>query len=315
MPNLAALKVAENWRESEASLHRRSLRGWTLLALGLGFYLVLMLAAHLGLPPKSPALVPLEYIAAHVCLYFPVPLMFAFTDDKRGWRKVLAWLLAVLAPAVLSALGRGNLLRYAGSNHSLGFAVDFLRQVVYPLGLGFWITIFFGKHWQRSCPRGLAELGLVSLGGKRQLIHLGLGLAVAIGLLLHLRLTLLMAGMPQPPPAGPAVLPGLGGFTLAQESLGEELFYRGFFFQYLRRRNWSFWPAALLVACLDAVHFISLPGTLANLTMAVGLVYYVLVYSVINCVLMERTKNLLAPWAANTFFAAGIAVLGQTGVA
>ena len=109
------------------------------------------------------------------------------------------------------------------------------------------------------------------------------------------------------------MLLGLGGFTLAQEGLGEELFYRGFFFQYLRRRNWSFWPAALLVASLDAVHFISLPGTLANLTMAIGLVYYVLVYSVVNCVLMDRTKNLLAPWSANAFFAIGVAVFGQIG--
>ncbi|GAG42009.1 unnamed protein product, partial [marine sediment metagenome] len=137
--------------------YRRSLRGWTLLALGLGLYLAVMLAARLGLPPKSPVLIPLEYILAHVFLYFPVPLLFAFTDDRQGWRKVLVWLLFVLAPAVLAALARGGLLRYAGLNHSLGSTVGFLRNVIYPLGLGLWITIFFGKHWQRSCPRGMAE--------------------------------------------------------------------------------------------------------------------------------------------------------------
>jgi len=234
---------------------------------------------------------------------------------RRGWREVALWLLLAIVPATLAALARANLLPPPGLGETpaanlLRQGMVFLRRAVYPCGLGLWITVILGKRWQRSCPRGMAELGLAPRETKRQLLHLGIGLSVAIALLLHLRLTLLLAGLPLPTPPGPMVLLGLGGFTLAQESLGEELFYRGFFFQYLRRLNWSFWPAALLVASLDAVHFLSLPGALANPTMAIGLVYYAFVYSAINCTLIDHTKNLLTPWAVNTFFSIGVAVLG-----
>ena len=144
---------------------------------------------------------------------------------------------------------------------------------------------------------------------RRGALGLGLGLAAALALLLHLYLTMFFSGLAKPVWAGLGAVWAKGGFTLAQESLGEELFYRGFFFQYLRRLNWPFWPAALLVASFDAAHFLFLPGTLANPAMAVGLVYYVFVYSVVNCALVDRTKSLLPAWTANALFTMLVAAL------
>jgi len=306
LPDLTGLKVKESWSEIEGRLHRRSSHGWVLLACGLGFYLVVMAVARLLLPPAG--LIPTEYLLVHVFLYFPLPLFFVFSEQRQG-RAVFPWIAAIILPAVLAALARGGLLNYAGVGAIVHQAGQLARTIVYPLGVGLWITILFGKHWQKSCPRGLADLGLARLDRRRVAIGFGLGLAAALALLLHLYLTMFFSGLAKPAWAGLGAVWAKGGFTLAQESLGEELFYRGFFFQYLRRLDWPFWPAALLVATFDAAHFLFLPGTLGNLAMAVGLVYYVFVYSVVNCALVDRTKSLLPAWTANALFTMLVAAL------
>lgn len=306
MPDLAGLKVKESWSESEGHQRRRSSRGWVLLACGLGIYLVAMAAARLLLPPAG--LIPAEYLLVHGFLYFPLPLFFVFSEQRQG-RAIFPWIAAMFFPVVLAALARGGLLLHPGAGASESQAGWVAQTIVNPLGPGLWLTILFGKHWQKSCPRGLADLGLARLDRRRGALGLALGLAAALALLLHFYLTMSFSGLAKPVWIGLGALWAKGGFTLAQESLGEELFYRGFFFQYLRRLNWPFWPAALLVASFDAAHFLFLPGTLANLAMAVGLVYYVFVYSVVNCAMVDRTKSLLPAWTVNALFTMLVAAL------
>lgn len=301
MPDLAGLKILENWHEAEHGMGRRLRRGLVLLALGLGGYFAVIASARLILAPGNKALASLDYMLVHLLLYFPLPFIYAMGGRERAAREIACWMLAALVPAALGALIRGGFTPPG----RFGF---FLRQVLHPLGLGFWLTLLFGFRWRGLFPDALIELGVPLFKARSHLLHAGAGAAAAVALLLHLCLTRLLAGYTFLEYAGLGAVWGIGGFAAAWESLGEELFFRGFLYQYLQRRHWPFWPAALLVAGLDSARRLAQPGAAAGLAATIVLVFYVFIYAVVNCALLARTRNLLAPWVANLLFAAGVAI-------
>jgi len=278
---------------------------WILLAAGFGLYglyIGVMILVYLLLPHARGILAPVAYILVHGLIYFPIPFLFALGEARPARREIVLWLLCASGPALLAGLARGGFLAYTGANPAFARLVLFLLQVVFPLGLGLWVTVFLILRWRRAFPNGLAELGLAHQERPLLFGQIGIGIGAALLVFVHLLLTLFYSGLGLPSWAGLEVLWRAGFLTLAQETLGEELFYRGFFFQYLRRSNWAFWPAALLVSVFDAAHFLFVPGTLDNLTRTVGFVYYVFIYSMVNCMLIDRTKSLVAPWVANALF-------------
>jgi len=197
---------------------------------------------------------------------------------------VVAVLVAVLIDAPLAAVVHSRALRFvlitATGELAFGIAVLFWVRVVHQTGIG-----------AVGAPRTpFRDLGAGLVGGAALT-----GVALAAGLVVVTVYTAITGHAPHEPDQIPRYVRGvalaLAGIAVVLGApFGEELLFRGFLYNSLRRR-WAVWPSAILSGILFALLHGSPVLILAILPVGIGLA---LIY--------EWRQSILASMAAHATF-------------
>lgn len=230
-------------------------------------------------------------------LFLAVPVWYAFRHRADGSRKAAA--VYVLFLAIMLVNDRlikggldGELVSSPRANEPLLYvSVSMLLIWLIPL----WMV--------RAHPAQARSIGLNFEQTGRQVLHGGLGAAI---LIVHLWATLRYSGLPLSLKPWPYVL-----FTfcyrVSTQSLTEEIFFRGFLFNYLHCiRQERLWPTAILVSLLNVlVHLAKFraPGSLYELFASV---FYVFVMAMMNAILYRRWRGILPGLILNVLLSMGI---------
>ena len=283
--------VRENWKaiaQENHKDHRRilSIVALTMLLATAGVSLVLSLQMDKGI--ESFAAEALSY-----GLFLAIPVWYAFRRHADGRRKaIIVYLLFLIIMLVNDLIIKGGLTGELASSPRadsplLYFSSSMLLIWLVPL----WLVRVYPLQ-ARSIGLNFERLGYKVLYGT-------LG---AVILIAHLWVTMLYSGSSLTLKPWPFLL-----FTcfyeVASQSLSEELFFRGFLFNYLyhvrqQRLRWSVVLVSLLNMSIYIVKFRT-SGDLHNLF---GPIFYALVMAVLNTVLFRQFGGIIPGLVLNILF-------------
>ncbi len=230
-------------------------------------------------------------------LFLAVPVWYALRHRADGLRKAVAVYLLFLVVMLINdwVIKRGldsELVNSALANDPLLYvSISMLLIWLIPL----WLI--------RAHPAQAHSIGLASRRAGRQILHGSLG---AIILILHLWTTLRYSGLSLSLKPLPYVV-----FTLCYEvtaqSLSEELFFRGFLFNYYHCvSRGRLWRTAILVSLLNALFHAVKFRTPSNPYELFGSAFYAFVMAMINAILYRRWGGILPGLVLNVLFSMGL---------
>jgi membrane protease YdiL (CAAX protease family) len=230
-------------------------------------------------------------------LFFAVPVWYALRHRADGWRKAMTvYLLFMVVMLVNDCLIKGELhgeLVKSPRAHQpmLYISVSMLLLWLSPL----WIV--------RNYPIQARSIGLDFGKIGQKVLYGSLGAAI---LILHLGATLRYSELPLSLKPWPYVL-----FTFCYEvsaqSLSEEMFFRGFLFNYLYRvRQGRLWRTASLVSLLNVLIYLVKFRTSGSLYELFGLAFYVFVMAMMNTMFLWQGKGILPGVVLNVLFSMAV---------
>ena len=226
-------------------------------------------------------------------LFFAVPVWYAFRHRADGWRKAaLAYLLFLAVMLVNDRVIKGGLRsELVNSPRSadlrLCISVSMLLLWLVPL----WMV--------RAHPVQARAIGLDFAQAGQKVLYGSLGAAILIA---HLWATLRYSELPLSLKPWPYLL-----FTLCYEvsaqSLSEEMFFRGFLFNYLHRvRQGRPWRTATLASALNVLIYLVRFRASGNLYELFGLAFYAFVMAMMNTMLFRQGGGILPGLVLNVLF-------------
>jgi membrane protease YdiL (CAAX protease family) len=230
-------------------------------------------------------------------LFLAVPVWYAFRRRADGWQKAAVVYVLFLFVMLVNnwAIKRGLEDALVSSPRArepwLYTSVSMLLIWLVPL----WMM--------RTHPTEARSIGLRFEGVGRQVLHGSLGAAI---LVVHAWVTLHYAGLPLSLKPWPYVVFTLC-YELSTQSLTEELFFRGFLFNYLCRiRRGQPWQAAILVSVLNVLVYVVKFRAPAGFHELFGYIFYVFVMAMVNATLYRRWGGILPGLVLNVLFSMGL---------
>lgn len=229
-------------------------------------------------------------------LFLAAPVWFAFRHQSGGWRKAIAVYFLFLAIMffndwVMKQGLEGELVSsFRASDPRLCISVSMLLIWLVPL----WMV--------RAHPEQAISVGLNFRQVRQQVLYGFLGAAILIA---HLWVTLGYSGLSLSMKPWPYVLFMLC-YELSAQSLTEELFFRGFLFNYLHGiRQGGLWRTASLVSFLNVlIYLVKLRAPSSPYEM-IGSVFYVFAMAMVNALLYRRWGGILSGLVLNVLFSMG----------
>lgn len=230
-------------------------------------------------------------------LFLAVPVWYAFRHRADGWRKAAAIYVLFLTIMLVNdwVIKRGldsELVSSPRANEPLLYvSASMLLIWLVPL----WMV--------RAHPAQARSIGLSFGRAGRQVLHGSLGAAI---LIVHLWVTLRYSGLPLSLKPWPYVL-----FTFCYEvstqSLTEEMFFRGFLFNFLYCiRQEQPWRMAILVSLLNVLVYLVKFRTPGSLYELFGYIFYAFVMAMMNAILYRRWGGILPGLILNVLFSMGL---------
>ncbi|MFZ5916728.1 MAG: type II CAAX prenyl endopeptidase Rce1 family protein [Chloroflexota bacterium] len=231
-------------------------------------------------------------------LFLAVPVWYALRQRADGWQRALAaYVLFLAVMLVTDWFVKGRL----DTELVLSERAKSPRLFVSGIMLLIWVAPLWLMRAYPTQARGIG-LNFERLGHKVLFGTLG-----AIVLIAHLWITLLYSGVSLSFKPGPFLF-----FTccyeIAAQSLSEELFFRGFLFNYLyhvrqQRLRWSI----LIVSLLNVLIYVAKFRPSGGVFGLVGPVFYAFVMAVLNAMLFRQVGGILPGLILNVLFSmAGI---------
>lgn len=288
--------VRKNWEELAQRTRQDQRRIASIVAVVMllstaGVYGVLSLSLDKGI--ESFAAEGLSY-----GLFLAVPVWYAFRHQRNGWQKALGvylffFTIVTVNDLIIKGGLRVDLVNSArASSPRLGVSVSMLLIWLVPL----WLI--------RAHPD---EARAIGLNFDRAGLKILYGILGATILIAHLWVTLLYSEASLSVKPWPFVLFSCS-YEIAVQSLSEELFFRGFLFNYLhhvrqQRLRWSIVLVSLLNTLIYIVKFRTSGGALDLF----GPAFYAFVMAMLNAALYRQLGGILPGLIVNVLFSvAGI---------
>ncbi len=292
-----AFTVREEAPEIERTLEREN--RWALILMAVTLLSAIGVVAisewAIKRPTGSIALSAFVSEAGSLCLYFLAPVWFMLwrqKEEKALRIALLFYLFNLLVMALVDCTTKGGLwqeLHLSPRIHSPRLLWGLLMLLPWlPLAL-----------LVRRYPSGAQRIGLGTASwGENVLVGLLAGALLGA----HMLLVVTALGRKLIINPWPYIL-WLLGYELGIQSLGEELFFRGFLFNYLHNyRGKGFWLSAFLSGLLNVAVYMVKGLWVGYAPLALGAQFYILTMAMLNAALFQWRGNLLSCWASNALF-------------
>ncbi len=233
--------------------------------------------------------------AGSICLYFLAPIWFMLWRQKEEEALKIALLFYSFNLALMALV---DYLTKAGLRQELHLSpqVNNPKLLWGLLMLLPWVPLII---LALRYPSGAQRIGLGTSGWKE---NIALGLLTGALLGAHMLLVVTAMGRKLILNPWPYSL-WLLGYELGIQSLGEELFFRGFLFNYWHNyQGRGFWSSAFLTGFFNVLVYMvkSLWVSFAPLT--IGAQFYILTMAVVNAALFRWRGSILSCWLSNAVF-------------
>lgn len=233
--------------------------------------------------------------AGSICLYFLAPIWFMLWRQKGEKALKIAFSFYLFSLILMAAV---DYLTKSGLRQELH-----LSQRVSSAGLGWGLLMLL--PWlplallAKSYPLSAQRIGLSGIGWKENIF---IGLLAGAFLGAHMLLVVTAIGRKlffNPWPYTVWLL----GYELGIQSLGEELFFRGFLFNYWHNyRGMGFWSSAFLSGFLNVAVYMVKALWISYAPLTMGAQFYIMTMAVTNAVLFRWRGSILSCWASNALF-------------
>ncbi len=292
-----AFVVREETPEIERTIERENRWAFILIAVTLLSAIGVVAISEWAIkkPTGSIALSAFISEAGSLCLYFLAPIWFMLWRQKEENALKIALLVYLFNLAVMASvdyLTKGGLrqeLHLSPRIHSPRLLWGLLMLLPWlPLAL-----------LARRYPAGAQRIGLGATGWRENVL-----IGLLAGGLLGAHMLLVVTALGKKLILNPwPYLVWLLGYELGIQSLGEELFFRGFLFNYLHNyRGAGFWSSAFLSGFLNILVYMVKALWVSYAPLTLGAQFYILTMAVVNAALFRLRGNLLICWASNAVF-------------
>ncbi len=246
-------------------------------------------------PTGSIALSAFVSEAGSICLYFLAPVWFMLWRQKGERALKIALLFYIFNLLLMASV---DYLTKSGLREELH-----LSQRIYSPRL-LW-GLFMLLPWVlfallvKHCPLCAQRVGLGTAGWRENLL---IGLMAGAFLGSHMLLVTTAIGRrlvlnPWPYTAW------LLGYELGIQSLGEELFFRGFLFNYLHNYlGKGFWFSAFLGGLFNVSVYMVKALWVSYAPLTLGAQFYILTMAIVNAALFRWRGSVLSCWVSNALF-------------
>ncbi len=233
--------------------------------------------------------------AGSICLYFLAPIWFMLWRQKEEEALKIALLFYsfnLVIMALVDYLTKGGLrqelhLSPQVNNPKLLFGLLMLLPWV-PL-----ITLSLRN------PSGAQRIGLGTANWKENVF---VGILAGAFLGAHMLLVVTAMGRKLIFNPWPYSL-WLLGYELGIQSLGEELFFRGFLFNYwYNYRGKGFWAAAFLTGVFNVLVYMVKALWISFAPLTLGAQFYIMTMAIVNAALFRWRGSILSCWISNAIF-------------
>lgn len=233
--------------------------------------------------------------AGSICLYFLAPVWFMLWRQKGEKALPVAFSLYLFNLTVMALV---DYLTKSGLRQELHLSSRIYSPVLL-WGLLMLLPWFPLAMLASRYPSGAQRIGLstVNLGEN---IFIGLLAGALLGA--HMLLVVTAIGKKLIFNPWPYVI-WLLGYELGIQSLGEELFFRGFLFNYWHNyKGVGFWSSAFLSGLLNVAVYMVKALWVRYAPLSLGAQFYILTMAIMNAALFRWRGNLLTCWVSNALF-------------
>lgn len=246
-------------------------------------------------PTGSIALSAFVSEAGSICFYFLAPVWFMLWRQKREKALTVALSFYLFNLAVMALV---DYLTKSGLRQELHLSPRIYSPVLLwgLLMLLPWLPLAL---LARRYPSGAQRIGLSTVEW-RENVFVGLLAGALLGA--HMLLVVTAIGRKLILNPWPYVV-WLLGYELGIQSLGEELFFRGFLFNYWHNyKGMGFWSSAFLSGLLNVVVYMVKALWISYAPLTLGAQFYILTMAIMNAALFRLRGSLLTCWVSNALF-------------
>lgn len=244
---------------------------------------------------KSIALSAFVSEASSICLYFLAPIWFMLWRQKGEKALAVALSFYLFNLAVMALV---DYLTKSGLRQELHLSPRIYSPVLLwgLLMLLPWLPLaLLAKRY----PSGAQRIGL-SMVEWRENVFIGLLAGALLGA--HMLLVVTAIGRKFIFNPWPYIV-WLLGYELGIQSLGEELFFRGFLFNYWHNyKGMGFWSSAFLSGLLNVAVYMVKALWISYAPLTLGAQFYILTMAIMNAALFQWRGSLLTCWVSNVLF-------------
>ncbi|HDN79849.1 MAG: hypothetical protein DRI61_03130 [Chloroflexi bacterium] len=282
----------------DAELVERQLTEERRYARFLGILTLVVAALVVGVTERTVNSIALSAFISEVgslCLYLFAPMWFILW--RRMGKRAFRYSLAVYAfsVAVMALVDYTTKMGLTKPLHISPRAEDPI------LMLGFLMLLPWAPFLlvARKYPSEARRVGLCF---SRWAENIGIGLLAGLALGVHLLTVALIIRHPVFPRKIPYTL-WMVFYEFGIQSMSEELFFRGFLFNYLHNyEGWGMWKSAFITAFANVLIYMMKTSWTELAFVTLAALFYILTMAVMNALLYRWRNNILCCWMSNVFF-------------